>query len=325
MTNIVLQPASGRESRRHFDTTLNPCVELVPSFTRHLTRTETSDLQRLYPGRTLCVPLWGVLPGVASRWNKLEVGDIVLFFRNMTYFAMGNVTYKFENAALATALWPSVPASGGRATSYQYMYAVDSLEDINIPAGTLNQAIGWEPSYPFRAFTVLTQHATTSALSKVATLYSHTEVPGTPGGSSFDPETPTERKAVVKIRLEQADIRKRLGLYPEAPPADCQLCGQVRPVDLLHAAHIKRRADCEDSEKADIEHIAMRACLFGCDALYEYGYIFVDDRGLIQRNPRIRPETILAAETDQYPGRPCTAFSGKTQRYFKDHRQRFGL
>ncbi|MFG3370901.1 hypothetical protein ACIPWY_39740 [Streptomyces sp. NPDC090032] len=42
---------------------------------------------------------------------------------------------------------------------------------------------------------------------------------------------------------------------------------------------------CDDGEKRDLANIAMLACTFGCDALYEHGYIAVAPRGEIQVSP----------------------------------------
>jgi hypothetical protein len=40
------------------------------------------------------------------------------------------------------------------------------------------------------------------------------------------------------------------------------------PRDLAVAAHIKRRADCSEEERPDVQNIAMVSCRLGCDALF---------------------------------------------------------
>jgi hypothetical protein len=45
------------------------------------------------------------------------------------------------------------------------------------------------------------------------------------------------------------------------------------------AAHVKQRAACTSAERLDIPAIAIPACKFGCDALYEAGYVMVDEKG----------------------------------------------
>jgi hypothetical protein len=51
----------------------------------------------------------------------------------------------------------------------------------------------------------------------------------------------------------------------------------VFPVDLLVAAHIKRRSLCSETERRDLHNVAMLACKFGCDALFEEGYWLVSE------------------------------------------------
>jgi len=51
------------------------------------------------------------------------------------------------------------------------------------------------------------------------------------------------------------------------------------PVSFLWAAHIKKRELCSDDERRDVGNIAMLACLFGCDVLFEHGYVSVDANG----------------------------------------------
>ena len=55
--------------------------------------------------------------------------------------------------------------------------------------------------------------------------------------------------------------------------ADCALCGHQYPLRFLVAAHIKKRSICTDAERRDLRNVAMLVCTFGCDALYEAGWI----------------------------------------------------
>jgi len=53
--------------------------------------------------------------------------------------------------------------------------------------------------------------------------------------------------------------------------SSCSLCGQLLPVELLVAAHIKPRSECSRRERLDFENIVFGVCVLGCDALYEKG------------------------------------------------------
>ena len=43
------------------------------------------------------------------------------------------------------------------------------------------------------------------------------------------------------------------------------------------AAHIKKRSFSSTEEKLDYKNIVMPMCKFGCDELYEKGYIIIKD------------------------------------------------
>jgi predicted restriction endonuclease len=44
----------------------------------------------------------------------------------------------------------------------------------------------------------------------------------------------------------------------------------------LVAAHIKPRARCSDAERRDLSNV-VPMCLFGCDAMFERGWLFIDE------------------------------------------------
>jgi predicted restriction endonuclease len=51
--------------------------------------------------------------------------------------------------------------------------------------------------------------------------------------------------------------------------------------DFLVAAHIKKRSRCTDAEKRDLANVTMLCCRFGCDELYERGFLGVAKDGSI--------------------------------------------
>jgi hypothetical protein len=64
--------------------------------------------------------------------------------------------------------------------------------------------------------------------------------------------------------------------------------------DFLIAAHIKRRSDCDDHEKRDLDGVLMLACKFGCDYLYEVGYISVDMDNKLVISPKLKDQSALS-------------------------------
>ncbi|WP_156077394.1 hypothetical protein [Saccharothrix sp. NRRL B-16314] len=125
--------------------------------------------------------------------------------------------------------------------------------------------------------------------------------------------------AQVKIRLEQKRLRSLLADHRTS--AQCALCGDLFPLDFLVAAHIKKRASCTDDERRDLENVAMLACTFGCDALYESGWITVDDNGLVRARPLHRvPHGNMRDRLSHLRGRSCTAYTPSSAPYFEWHR-----
>ena len=86
-------------------------------------------------------------------------------------------------------------------------------------------------------------------------------------------EEEPNRIALTKIRVEQSKLRQ---VVVKAGSDVCALCGKVFENSLLIAAHIKPRQKCNPEEIWDIPNVAMPACLFGCDASFERGYLSVD-------------------------------------------------
>jgi hypothetical protein len=86
--------------------------------------------------------------------------------------------------------------------------------------------------------------------------------------------TATDREVRHLARIEQRYWRERLvsgqQLY------SCALCGKPFPEDLVVVAYIKRRSECDTRERLDPENV-MRACLLGCDALFEKRYVIIKD------------------------------------------------
>ncbi|TQM80874.1 hypothetical protein FHX81_3224 [Saccharothrix saharensis] len=130
---------------------------------------------------------------------------------------------------------------------------------------------------------------------------------------------PVDSTAQVKIRLEQGRLRSRLARGRTS--ARCVLCGDLFPLDFLVAAHIKKRAACSDDERRDLGNVAMLACTFGCDALYESGWITVDDNGHVRtRPPDEVPQGSMRDRLSRLRGRPCTAYTSSSAPYFEWHR-----
>lgn len=104
--------------------------------------------------------------------------------------------------------------------------------------------------------------------------------------TSFSEKDILDKKIVANRRKEQVFLRSYL---LQGKKSACMLCNRVLPAELLVAAHIKPRFECNAAEKVDFDNIAALMCLLGCDSLFENGFIYVAD-GIICKNTR-RPKT----------------------------------
>lgn len=99
----------------------------------------------------------------------------------------------------------------------------------------------------------------------------------------------------------------------------CDLYGDKLPVQFLGAAHVKRRSVCSESERLDIPAVAIVDCKFGCDALFEEGYLAVDDQGAIVISPLAPKQWAAAGYLARLCGRVTPAFNPDRAAYFAWH------
>jgi len=127
------------------------------------------------------------------------------------------------------------------------------------------------------------------------------------------PETDVKREVVT--RAEQFALRRHF--LGDAEKACCAICGCEYPVDFIWIAHIKRRCDCTDVERRDASNL-MRACKFGCDDLFERGYLAVRD-GKILFSDRVKTTEALEKYMRSFAGKICPAYNAQSKSYFDWH------
>ncbi|MGH3373442.1 MAG: hypothetical protein ACRDP6_01745 [Actinoallomurus sp.] len=128
-------------------------------------------------------------------------------------------------------------------------------------------------------------------------------------------EVETDVMRSVFVRKEQARLRRQK--FGGAEEIECAICRRALPARIVHAAHIRRREAANYTQRMDPANI-MAACTLGCDTLFEFGFIYVDEDGLI----RVAPTTplALAAAASGLEGERCDAFHPASEIYFEYHR-----
>lgn len=136
--------------------------------------------------------------------------------------------------------------------------------------------------------------------------------------STFWDGDASDTEGFGKVRAEQRDLRRHL--IAGRTSGECSLCGRELPINLLIAAHIKPRAPCSEAERRNFESVAMLVCNLGCDALFEWGYVAVDEGGRIVSATRPTTPHIREA-VGELVARPCSAHSTATADHFASHKE----
>ena len=128
--------------------------------------------------------------------------------------------------------------------------------------------------------------------------------------------TSLDRETITRQRTEQHILRTYL--LKNKKSGICAICDKDYPIKFLATAHIKKRKDCTDYEKRDL-NVVMPACHLGCDKIYEEGYIFIDE-GLIYSNVENKETTeSLLKYIKDLEEKKCNYFKEETAKYFKHH------
>ena len=124
----------------------------------------------------------------------------------------------------------------------------------------------------------------------------------------------TDATISIKARLEQRLLK---AIMVESSIMPCAICGELFPIEFLVAAHIKKRTLCNEQERLD-SNIVMPACKFGCDDLYEKGYVSVQDGFVIALHKE--PVTpVIFQKVNKIIGNACSHYNAGTKIYFESH------
>ena len=123
-----------------------------------------------------------------------------------------------------------------------------------------------------------------------------------------------ETKVEVKVRKEQGYLRKKL--FAGKQVANCAICSREMNIQFLVCAHIKKRSSCSDEEKRNL-HNVVPMCKFGCDELFERGYIAVHE-GKIQVLKDNNTEYVTQY-LNNLSEKDCDIYNENNREFFKWH------
>ncbi|MEP6872695.1 MAG: hypothetical protein ABI939_12720, partial [Anaerolineaceae bacterium] len=87
----------------------------------------------------------------ANKWQKIQEGDVALFLQKGRAVARGTVVMKLRSEKLAKSLW-GVDEDG---STWEWMYFLEPVENIDVAYEALNEAAGYEAANRFQGFNVI--------------------------------------------------------------------------------------------------------------------------------------------------------------------------
>lgn len=315
MNKIILQPAGNNAALAHYQDTIVRPVPLI-EIQAYLPANVFSDLLEIYPGGF--AQIWGATGGGsnATKWGRIAIADVTLFSRNGHIFSSAVVTYKLQSTELASTLW----GLNDKGQTWEYIFFLDEVKQTYIPYIEFNRVVGYASNFIIQGFSVLNEEKS-KPVFEAFDLISDTYVEEI-GEEEFgeindrlDELQETDGVVMSYRRLEQGYLKSRL--FGKKTLGICGICHQEFPVSFLVAAHIKKRSKCTLTERTD-PNVVMPMCKFGCDDLFEKGYIAVKDGKVISLEKPMISE-VVETYLDRLVDEPCHYYNNMTAQYFSYH------
>ncbi|MET3196939.1 hypothetical protein [Bacillus sp. OAE603] len=319
---VILQPAS-KEAKINYKKTI---LKTVPYnvLQKHLTSKQIDELKEIYNGEEPQV--WAVKDaddGVNKKqYKKISVGDLALFYGDWHYYSQMEITYLIESDTLGFELWEDA--------EYVNIYFVTNVESINVPVELVNKAI-YPDKHPdlkdyrnallrFRVLDAISSEGVLDVLDIDVTshLIDYTE-------EEFNDAVMLDIGGTLDViskrasRVEQGYLRKKL--FGKKVFSKCACCGEQLPTSLLIAAHIKKRSLCSTEEKLN-SRIVIPMCKFGCDTLFEDGFLGVNSSGEFVKIDNVNFLNITQRVNDYIDsvvGNKCSYWDSHTEAFFNWH------
>ena len=314
MNKVILQPSGNKDAREHYNDTIKNSVS-IDKIKKFLTLEEFKILKEIYPENNC--KIWGVTPGGnnITKWQRISKGDVTLFSNDGRIYASAITTHKLHNKDLAASLWDY----NDKGQTWEYVYFLDEVRSHNIPYLNFNKAVGYKENYIIQGFGVLDEDKSKKVFEEFG-LESSTYIQQIDEKKYSEivlslPET--EQEFTSKRRLEQGFLRKKL--FNNNTSGVCSCCGKKYPVSMLWCSHIKKRSKCSEQEKRDF-NIVLPMCRFGCDELFEKGYISVNKEGIIFQVKEVLNMNVKDY-IDKLVNKKCSDYHNLNSKYFEWHRE----
>lgn len=137
--NIFLQPA-GENSKDQLQATILR-KENLENLKKYLTLEQYNELKNIFPNKEL--NMWGIIVNKKNVWEQMNKEDVVLFYRNKSFFITSIIKYKIHNSQLSFKIW----GANKKGESWEYIYFLDNVQNINIPLEDFKKVTGYRFSH----------------------------------------------------------------------------------------------------------------------------------------------------------------------------------
>lgn len=147
MSKIFIAPQSGEQTTPKYTKTENGgyrVSELEPIL---------SEYDYLILKSFSEVFFWGNKPYSKSKWEKIEIGDYILFYAKRNIVAYSKIIYKTQNSKLAEEIWGWTKTEKGEDVLWEYLYFFEKPEPTEIPFKELIEFAGYSENFVIQGFT----------------------------------------------------------------------------------------------------------------------------------------------------------------------------
>ncbi|MGI6348273.1 MAG: HNH endonuclease [Patescibacteria group bacterium] len=163
MQNLILQPSGSDSAKKHFEDTIKNGID-INLLKNYLSKDDIENIVKLYGGSK--VEVWGVTPGKnninVNKFDRSNVGDLVLFSANNKIIYISQLVYKLHNKNFAEHLW----GFNSDNETWEYIYFLIDGTEENIPVSELNNLLGYKQNNVIRGYNVLDQKKSKSVLDR---------------------------------------------------------------------------------------------------------------------------------------------------------------
>jgi len=348
MNKLFIFTAGNKPARIHLKDSIESSIA-TRIIDTHLTSTQKEQMQ----AKDGNFYAWGAIPGPRNEvmWSNLNSGDYILCVYANTYQYVSQCIHKYHNKELAEAIW----GLDNKDDTWEYMYFLTEPTKISVPTNNVAKYL----YKGYRGFTEITDFRLNNIRDDFTSIdnFINDQFINVTGNvpvesvntssSGDDSTTSTKEKIDESIKEEIAKLyedaksegslndprlstsRKEQGLLRKYLIKDdefykCGICKTELPVDMIVAAHIKKRAECSIDDCLDYKNIVMPMCKMGCDDLYEKGYLYIE-KGVIKKNSDKGNDLtpIMESYLRKFENKVCAYYSDRTKKYFDWHRSKF--